>query len=98
MAPHVVDILRHGLSVVLDFPANTVEYRQWMQSLAVEAKVAHELHFLDMSDQTCLQRLRARNLAGEHAFQVDETQFEIFTAYFDPPPPEEGFDVIVHAG
>ena len=24
MAPHIVDILRQGLSVVLDFPANTV--------------------------------------------------------------------------
>ena len=30
MAPHVVDILRQGLSVVLDFPANTVTYRNWI--------------------------------------------------------------------
>jgi predicted kinase len=27
MAPHIVDILRQGLSVVLDFPANTVRQR-----------------------------------------------------------------------
>jgi predicted kinase len=30
MGPHIVDILRHGLSIVLDFPANTVGNRRWM--------------------------------------------------------------------
>jgi len=30
MGPHIVDILRQGLSIVLDFPANTVTYRNWM--------------------------------------------------------------------
>ena len=33
MGPHVVDILRQGLSVVLDFPANTVKNRDWMRAL-----------------------------------------------------------------
>jgi predicted kinase len=33
MAPHVVDILRQDLSVVLDFPANTAIWRNWMRSL-----------------------------------------------------------------
>jgi predicted kinase len=33
IGPHIVDILRQGLSVVLDFPANTVTYRKWMRSL-----------------------------------------------------------------
>src|SRR6266478_1210880 len=37
MGPHVVDILRRGLSVVLDFPANTVKNRNWMRSLMTEA-------------------------------------------------------------
>jgi hypothetical protein len=43
MEPHVIDILREGLSVVLDFPANTVKWRSWMRSLIDEAHVAHEL-------------------------------------------------------
>src|ERR1700738_5041114 len=50
MGPHIVDILRHGLSVVLDFPANTVKNRDWMRSLIAAAQVAHELHLLDISD------------------------------------------------
>ena len=32
MGPHIVDILRQDLSVVLDFPVNTVILRSWMRS------------------------------------------------------------------
>ena len=38
MGPHVVDILRQGLSVVLDFPANTVKNRDWMRSLIIAGR------------------------------------------------------------
>jgi predicted kinase len=97
MGPHVVDILRQGLSVVLDFPANTVTYRNWMRSLITQADVAHELHLLDVPDAICLQRLRQRNADGEHPYQVSEETYEQFTRYFVPPGPDEGFNVIVHA-
>jgi predicted kinase len=66
MRPHVVGILRQDLSVVLDFPANTVKWRSWMRSLINEANVAHELHFLDVPDVICKDRLRQRNISGEH--------------------------------
>src|SRR5260370_18784110 len=58
MAPHVVDILRQGLSVVLDFPANTVHNREWMRSLIAQADVAHELHHLDLPDTSFRQPRR----------------------------------------
>jgi len=96
MAPHVVDILRQGLSVVLDFPANTVRNRDWMRSMIAKAGVAHELHVLDVPDAICRQRLRQRNAAGEHPFQVSEAEYDQFTSYFVPPAPDEGFNVIVH--
>src|SRR5437763_14233476 len=35
MGPQIVDILRLGISVVLDFQANTVRVRGWMRSLIV---------------------------------------------------------------
>jgi predicted kinase len=97
MAPHVVDILRQGLSVVLDFPANTVGYRNWMRSLITQAGVAHELHLLDIPDTICKQRLRQRNAEGEHPYQVSEATYDLFTSYFVPPAPDEGFNVVVHA-
>jgi hypothetical protein len=96
MGPHVVDILRQSLCVVLDFPANTVKWRSWMRSLIDEANVAHELHFLDVSDTTCKARLRQRNRGGDHPYQVDEPTYDLFMNYFVPPTPEEGFNVIVH--
>ena len=96
MGPHVVDILRQGLSVVLDFPANTVESRRWMRSLIDEAGVKHELHMLDVPDAVCRRRLLERNVGGKHPFQADEAEYDLFTSYFVPPGPAEGFDVVVH--
>ena len=98
MAPHIVEILRQGLSVVLDFPANTVASRAWMRSLIAAAGVAHELHLLDVPDAVCRQRLRARNEGGEHPFQVSDADYDLFTRHFVPPRPDEGFNVVVHAG
>ena len=96
MTPHIVDILRQGLSVVLDFPANTVKNRGWMRSLIAQAEAAHELHLLDLSDEICKQRLRQRNAGGAHPFQVSDDEYDQFTRYFVPPGPDEGFNVIVH--
>jgi predicted kinase len=96
MGPHIVDILRQNLSVVLDFPANTVRWRNWMRSMIVEANVAHELHVLDIPDTICKERLRQRNESGHHPYQVSEVIYGLFTSYFVPPTPEEGFNVFVH--
>ncbi len=96
MGPHVVDILQQGLSIVLDFPANTVSNRNWTRLLITRANVGHELHLLDVPDTICKQRLRARNAGGEHPFQVSEADYDLFTSYFVPPGPNEGFNVVAH--
>jgi predicted kinase len=96
MGPHIVDILRHDLSVVLDFPANTVRWRSWMRSLITEAGVAHELHILDVPDTICKERLRQRNSDGRHPYEVSEQTYELFTSYFVPPEPDEGFNIVTH--
>ncbi len=96
MGPHIVDILRQRLSIVLDFPANTVSNRNWMRSLITRANVAHELHLVDVPDTICKQRLRERNASGKHPFQVSEAEYDLFTSYFVPPAPSEGFNVVVH--
>ena len=96
MAPHIVAILQQGLSVSLDFQGNTVGRRNWMRSLFTQANVAHELHWLDVSDAVCLQRLRQRNAGGEHPFQVSDAEYDQFTRYFVPPGLDEGFNVVVH--
>jgi predicted kinase len=96
MGPHVVDILRQDVSVVLDFPANTLRWRSWMRSLITEANVAHELHVLDVPDAVCKERLRQRNESGKHPYQVSEATYDLFMSYFVLPAPEEKFNVIIH--
>jgi predicted kinase len=96
MGPHVVSLLKIRVSVVLDFPANTVESRRWMRGIFEEANAENELHFLDVPDEVCKRRLRERNAAGLHPFQTGEADYDLFTSYFTPPSPEEGFNVIVH--
>lgn len=96
MGPHVIDILRQGLSVVLDFPANTVTYRNWMRSLIAQANVAHKLHLSDFPDPICKQKLWQRNADDGHPYQVSEATYDLFTSYFVPPAPDEGFNVVVH--
>jgi predicted kinase len=96
MGPHVVALLKAGLSVVLDFPANTLASRRWMRGIFEDARANHELHFLDVPDDTCKHRLRERNAAGEHPFRVSASDYELFTSHFVPPTPDEGFNVVVH--
>ncbi|WP_198969171.1 AAA family ATPase [Xylophilus sp. ASV27] len=94
MAGHVEALLRAGVSVVLDFPSNTVASRAWARARFEAAGVAHRLHFLDLPDAVCKARLRARNAAGEHPFQTTDAQFDQISSHFVPPAPEEGFEVI----
>lgn len=96
IAPHVISLLRAGVSVVLDFPANTVANRQWMMSLITGSGADHQLHYLNVPEEVCKARLRARNQAGTHHFSVTDEQFELISRHFVAPEPEEGFHVIRH--
>lgn len=98
MAPHVVAVLNAGVSVVLDFPANTVEQRRWMRGILRSTGAAHRLHLLDVPDAVCLERLQARNSRGDHPFAVTEAQFRQFSSHFVAPTPDEGFTVVRHDG
>lgn len=96
MGDHVQALLKVGLSVVLDFPANTVVTRQWMRGLFEKADAAHRLHFLDLSDEACKARLRERNVSGRQEYVVSDAEFEEITSYFQPPSDAEGFTVSVY--
>ncbi|MEQ9334956.1 ATP-binding protein [Thalassobaculum sp.] len=98
MGPHVVALLRAGVSVVLDFPANTIASRQWMRGIAEAADVPRRLYWLDVPDATCKARLRARNAGGTHPFAPTEADFDLFTSYFVPPSEDDGPVIVVHEG
>lgn len=96
MAEHVVALLEAGVSVVLDFPANTASSRAWARGIFEKAGVAHRLHFLDVPDEVCKARLRARNASGKHPFETTDAEFDLITRHFVAPSEAEGFHV-VHA-
>lgn len=96
LGPHVAGLLNAGVSVVLDFPANTVETRAWMRGILDRCEAGHVLHVLDVPDAVCLERLRARNAQGDHPFAATEEQFHQISRHFVPPTPEEGFTIEVH--
>ena len=73
MGPHLTELLRAGLSVMLDCPANTVVSRAWMRGIFETAAASHKLHVLAVPDEICLQRLQARNAVGTHRYTVSRS-------------------------
>ena len=94
VAPHVESLLRAGLSVVLDFPANTLGSRRWMKGIIDRAGVSHVLHYLDTPDEVCKSRLRARNAEGLHPYAATDDEFDAISSHFVPPSGDEGFYLI----
>ncbi len=96
IGPHVTTLLTQGLSVVLDFQANTVEARSWMRGILAQTKASHQLHVLEVPDETCIARLRARNVSGDHPFAPTEAQFLQLSKHFVSPSADEGFTIVRH--
>ncbi len=98
VGPLVVELLRSGQSVVLDFQANTKAGRHWFRSLFDEASANHVLHFLSTSDEVCLERIARRNRErppGSH--HLSEDDFRHISSFFQPPVEAEGFNVKLYA-
>lgn len=90
----IVDALKLGLSVVLDFPANTAQQRKWLVGLSKQAQASHELHYIELSDAQCKDQLLKRAAENPQRAATDTVQmFEAVTKYFEPPSLEEGLNL-----
>ena len=93
---HVVNILKTGTDVVMDFPANTVNQRKWFKGLISEANAPNELIYLNVSDDICLKQIEKRRLElPERAIYDTESMFNEVTKYFQEPEQSEGFNIQV---
>ena len=96
VGPLVTDLLASGRNVVLDFQANTRALRAWFLSVSSRAGAPHVLHFVDATDDTCLQRIARRNAERpEGSHHLSEEDFRHVTSFFEPPV-EEGLTIQVH--
>jgi len=97
VAPHVAAILSKGVSVALDFPANTRNQRAWCRRILDDCGAEHELHFVNTSDDVCKAQLKARsaNLPPGTKWTT-EAEFDLISSHFLAPALDEGFNVIVH--
>ena len=90
----VQDILRSGSNVVMDFPGNTVAQRNWFKGIYAEINAPHELFYLNVPDQTCLDQVAKRRLQQPERSATDtEEMFVQITKYFEEPQVEEGFNI-----
>ncbi len=94
MKNHISQLLENGISVVLDFQANTVEARNWLRTIIDDSGVYHQLHVLHVPDEKCLERLHERNASGEHQFAVSDEQYHQISRHFSPPSPDENFNLV----
>ena len=97
IAPIVIDVLKRGTSVVMDFPGNTVNQRAWFRSIIDQAGAEHELHFVDTPEDVCKAQLKARSAHLPPGTKwTTEEDFELISSHFRAPSPDEGFNVVLH--
>jgi predicted kinase len=94
LGAHVSGVLKSGVPVVMDFPANTVTQRQWFREIFEPDGIPHRLIYLDVDDATCLQRIAARASSQPERARFDtEAVFRQVTGYFQAPMEQEGFNL-----
>lgn len=97
VAPIVVDVLRRGTSVVLDFPGNTRNQRAWFRAIIDQAGVEHELHFVDTPDDVCKAQLKARSAHLPPGTKwTTEEDFDLIASHFRAPEHDEAFTIVRH--
>ena len=94
ISKHVINVLATGASVVLDFPANTINQRNLLKKIIKENNVNHTLHYLNASNELCKKQLkeRSKSLREGTAFTTEE-EFDEITKYFQEPAESEGFNI-----
>ena len=90
----VQSILQTGSNVVLDFPANTLNQRNWFKSIFSEIGCEHNLVYINASDSICLKQIAQRRLEQPNREKTDtKAMFDLMNRYFVEPQMDEGFNI-----
>jgi predicted kinase len=92
----VQSILAAGTDVVMDYPANTIQQRQWFRSIFSEIQAPHDLIYIDLPNDLCIERIAKRRAEQPERAATDTTEmFEQVTKHFVAPTSDEGFNTTV---
>lgn len=92
---HVQTLLKLGVNVVMDFPANTIKQRAWFVALCVEVDSEHELLYLDLTDEQCLSQIAKRRVEQPERAKFDtEAVFHHVTQFFEAPAASENLSLV----
>lgn len=90
----VQSVLVTETDVVMDYPANIVSQRDWLRSIFSEIDAPHNLVFIDLPNDACLEQIEKRRIEQpERAATDTDEMFEIVTKHFLAPHPKEGFNI-----
>ena len=85
-----VELLKAGISVILDFGFWAIEERQFFYKQAKHLSVFFRVHFLDVPREELLHRVSARNeSATQSAFTILPSHMAKWMDIFQPVTPEE---------
>jgi predicted kinase len=94
LLPHVEVILRSGLSVILDFPANTAGARKQFLEIARNANAQHRAVYLNVSNERCLEQIAKRRVEQPERAKFDTPEvFKSVIQYFEVPDESEGLNL-----
>ncbi|AFZ01351.1 AAA family ATPase [Calothrix sp. PCC 6303] len=93
---HIRNILNSGVSVVMDFPANTKNQRAWFKNIFLTENIPHRLIYLEIDDKICIEQIAKRRETNPERSVFDtEEVFRHVTSFFQPPSADEGFSIEV---
>lgn len=91
----VQSILNTATDVVMDFPANTISQREWFRSIFSEIEASHQLIYIDIPNEICLEQIEKRRIEQPERAATDTAEmFAQVTKYFVEPAAEEGFNTM----
>lgn len=79
-----------GMNVILDYGFWAREEREDYRARARRLGAGSEVHFLDISEEELLRRLKQRNsLPSQESFYISEGAIKPWVAFFQKPTPDE---------
>lgn len=91
---HVTNLLESGLTVIMDFPGNTIKQRTWFSEIMSNTNCNHKLIYLKAEDELCLRQIEKRSISDPKRAHFDTKEvFNQVTSYFQEPTIDEGFHI-----